>query len=342
MRIAIIGAGPAGSYLAWQLINSNHEVCLFDHLAPYEKFCGGGLSPLVTEIFNDVMALPFIRNHPQKILLLSSSQTKVKELNNHSSCSIVSRLEFAKALLKKTLEGENIQFIRERVTKIYQKNNCWSLQTSDGNIYQADFIVGADGVISLVRHNTIGDIPKKHLGLAVGYFVHGIEKDIIIFKTFNDLEGYLWCFPRQDYASVGIGSRLNKINPKKLWQWLEQFLKDSFRKPQKKIQWSALLPMAYDRSLWDTPQVGKNWALIGDAAGNTHPITGEGIIYALWSGKLLAEAFKQHDPLAYESLWRISYGDKLIKSSDQLRRNIDYENKTYETILWEYLEESNR
>jgi hypothetical protein len=42
--------------------------------------------------------------------------------------------------------------------------------------------------------------------------------------------------------------------------------------------------MARDTSLWDSPCTGPGWALPGDAAGNVHPLTGEGIAYALWTG----------------------------------------------------------
>ena len=55
MRIAIVGAGPAGCHLSHLLADSEHEVLLFDHRAPYEKPCGGGLSPIVGQRFPDVL-----------------------------------------------------------------------------------------------------------------------------------------------------------------------------------------------------------------------------------------------------------------------------------------------
>lgn len=47
---------------------------------------------------------------------------------------------------------------------------------------------------------------------------------------------------------------------------------------------------------------GKNWALLGDAAGFTNPITGEGIYYALASASLLARAILGGEPELYASL----------------------------------------
>ena len=49
-------------------------------------------------------------------------------------------------------------------------------------------------------------------------------------------------------------------------------------------------------------------------------MTGEGIAYALWSAELLAQAFQQGDPQAYEGLWRARYGRGLLAASGLLRR----------------------
>jgi flavin-dependent dehydrogenase len=43
---------------------------------------------------------------------------------------------------------------------------------------------------------------------------------------------------------------------------------------------------------------GKNWVLIGDAAGCINPLNGEGIDYALETGRLAAEHLIERGPLA--------------------------------------------
>jgi flavin-dependent dehydrogenase len=91
--------------------------------------------------------------------------------------------------------------------------------------------------------------------------------------------------------------------------------------------------MAQDPSLWDIPCVGHDWALLGDAAGHVHPIVGEGIPYALWSAKLLAEAIKEKHPLAYEQLWRTRYGHGFIRTSEILHRSVNSYKMNYEVLL---------
>jgi flavin-dependent dehydrogenase len=43
-----------------------------------------------------------------------------------------------------------------------------------------------------------------------------------------------------------------------------------------------------------------------------HPVTGEGIHYALWSAELATQAIAISDLRLYDSLWRQEYGKELI------------------------------
>jgi flavin-dependent dehydrogenase len=63
-----------------------------------------------------------------------------------------------------------------------------------------------------------------------------------------------------------------------------------------------------------------------------HPITGEGIAYALWSAELLAEAFGQGDPQVYKGLWRERHGRGFLAASYMLRP-VDLDISAYEIIF---------
>jgi flavin-dependent dehydrogenase len=193
------------------------------------------------------------------------------------------------------------------VKDVKRTDEGWLIYTAAGETFSAEYLVGADGTRSLVRREVVGPIPRQHLALGVGYLVRGVP-DAIVFQTCADLEGYLWSFPRADHASVGIATRLDAALPQDLWHRLDRFLAETCTQARKAKRWTGLLPMAQDASLWDTPCAGPGWALLGDAAGHVHPLTGEGITYALWSAELLAEAFGQGDPQSYEGLWRERYG----------------------------------
>src|SRR5215831_17685009 len=44
MHVAIVGAGPAGAWAAYQLARRGARVTIFDHSHPREKPCGGGVT----------------------------------------------------------------------------------------------------------------------------------------------------------------------------------------------------------------------------------------------------------------------------------------------------------
>ena len=108
------------------------------------------------------------------------------------------------------------------------------------------------------------------------------------------LPGYGWLFPLGD-GTVNIGLGMLDTSPyfgsvdykQVLTQWLatmgdEWGLTETSQCAPVR---SAALPMAFNR----TPQVERGLVLIGDAAGMVSPFNGEGIDYAMQSGRIAAE-----------------------------------------------------
>ncbi len=336
MKIAIVGAGPAGCHLANLLEDTEHDLLLFDHRvrlsheAGYEKPCGGGLSPLFGQRFPDLLALPFPRQRPRVVHLRTSDGSETKHELTSPDWAIVSRADFGRALLERALANVRVRHVGQRVKDVGYTGEGWQLSTAAGETFSAEFLVGADGVQSLVRREVVGPIPRQHLALSVGYMVRGAP-DAIIFQTYSDLEGYLWSFPRVNHASVGIATRLGSAPAQVLWQHVDRFITETCPGAEKE-HWAWLLPMGQDPSLWETPCVGQDWALLGDAAGHVHPLTGEGISYALWSAESLAEAIKQGAPQNYESLWRQEFGRALTVSAARVSR-LMRAGRSYETVF---------
>lgn len=131
--VAIGGARPAGCHLAHRLGGTEHEVLLFDPRAPYKKPCGGGLSPLVGRLFPDVMALPFARYRPTRLLLRASDGSQVEQALEGAMWAVVSRAESGQALLDRALAARNVRLVRERVTGIAETSGGWQLHTAQGH-----------------------------------------------------------------------------------------------------------------------------------------------------------------------------------------------------------------
>jgi flavin-dependent dehydrogenase len=143
----------------------------------------------------------------------------------------------------------------------------------------------------------------QDLEMTVGYFVPAKE-NVLKIKFLPQFEGYLWSFPRADHLSVGICGKMAEYSSQDLRQRLEQFVREEGLSTRGAQFFGHVLPAPEADTIHHRRVAGKNWALAGDAAACTDPITGEGLYYALRSGDLLAEALVLAAPEAYAGrLW---------------------------------------
>jgi geranylgeranyl reductase family protein len=304
--IAIVGGGPAGSYCALELGKQGLSPIIFDHSHPREKPCGGGITPQVVNKFQ------FVEQFRSKgftftsfrIISCTDIQVTSKGLENGFS---ISRRHFDQGILDMALQA-GARLNKEKVIDFKKKGDLWILKTNERTI-PVKVLVGADGVNSIIRRKIIGPITKENLALAYGYLSEKLEKENGIIKFLAEIPGYIWMFPGNGYTNIGIGSDLKYGN--KLKRLLDDFISSHY--PQIKItsRYSAMLPSAGNPQFFKLPCAGKNWILIGDAAGHVDPISGGGILYALWGGKIAAQAIGNGDPKAFDVAWRNEYGQNL-------------------------------
>ena len=106
------------------------------------------------------------------------------------------------------------------------------------------------------------------------------------------LSGYGWIFPLgTGEVNIGVGTLATAKRPanvaiKPLMKFYADERREEFQlSGDLRVPTSALLPMGGAVS----NVAGRNWALIGDAAGCVNPLNGEGIDYGLETGRLVAE-----------------------------------------------------
>jgi len=312
IEVAIVGAGPAGSYCAYKLAEKDIRPSIFDYSHPREKPCGGLTSAIAQEFFPFLKALPIAHNERSTITLISPSGRRLSIRFRKGKFISFSRLKFDQYLLNMAT-NEGADLIEEKVIGIERKCGWWKVRTRKQS-YAAKILVGADGVNSMVRRNIIGSLGKRDKGLCFGYFVKGLENDGIIIKFLHTKKGYIWIIPRGEDTSIGIGNA-EICQPHELRKELDAFVSEFCPHADKISEWTALIPNIKDVKTFRTPIASSNWILIGDAAGHVDPITGSGIIYALLDGELAAEVIIEKHPEMFNRMWIKKYGRTLLQAT---------------------------
>ncbi len=309
IEVAIVGGGPAGAYCAYKLAENGIYPTIFDHSHPREKPCGGIISPLAQELFPFLKKLPIKHIKRTRMYLTSPLGRKVTVNIRRGQIICVSRLSFDQFILNKAME-KGAELLKEKVVDLEVKKGAWKIKTDKGYHY-AKILVGADGINSIVRQRITKALNPEDKGVCYGYFVEGLEDEDIHFYFLAHRKGYLWVIPRKENTSVGVGCT-EISNVKGLKRELENFIAKYYPYIKKLKRWAALVPNIKNVKTLSTSVSGKNWILIGDAAGHANPILGEGIPYAMLDGELAAYAILQNNPSSFDLLWRKAYGLNLL------------------------------
>ncbi|HKY20720.1 MAG TPA: geranylgeranyl reductase family protein [Vicinamibacterales bacterium] len=310
MRISIIGAGPAGALAAVRLARAGACVSLFDPTHPREKPCGGGLTGRALALVSDVIDIRALEAVVVRAATVESPSRTTAEValnargaTADSSLIVVSRAAFDRALVDAAvLAGAHL--ITEKVTDVFSRGANMVVRTAHRE-HDAEYLLGADGVNSLVRRKLATPFTRAQLSIAAGFFVHGASASTIAIKSMAEQPGYLWSFPRHDHLAVGIctpaahGVTSQELRAQSR-SWIEEngLHHDSTLRP---YAW-PIPSVGFEDALCMTSS-GPGWMLLGDAAGLVDPLTREGIYYALLSGQWAAEALAGGSALGATALY---------------------------------------
>jgi geranylgeranyl reductase family protein len=288
--VIIVGSGPAGATLAYELASSGVAVLAIDKATfPRTKCCGGGVTfragTLIGEIPDDITE-DSISN-----AIFSFSGSSLFDGNfGNTLIHTVDRAKFDHFLVQRAIKAGASMIQGTAVLSLQTSNNQVEVTTSQGS-FHAQFIIGADGSRSIVSKYVNNVKYDRFLGIETEVQVEDAEMEKWKSRILIDMgwtsKGYAWLFPKKDHLSIGVGAPVDKASNLKKAYW--QFIKSLIPGQYKVKSWSAgIIPMAAGK-----PRVvAGRIALLGDAAGLADPLTGEGIGSALLSARLAAPAIK--------------------------------------------------
>lgn len=176
--------------------------------------------------------------------------------------------------------------------------------THIGDEYQihAKCVIGADGVESRIgrRAGIQTDLSPKEIASCVQMTLANIDinPELVEFYFGSEIapEGYLWVFPKGNgVANVGLGISGTSARKKKPIVFLREFVERKYPKCSVLNVVGGAVPLSAGLK----QIVGNGIMLVGDAAQQTNPLSGGGIVNAMIAGKIAgevaAEAIKNND-----------------------------------------------
>jgi geranylgeranyl reductase family protein len=331
MRIAIVGAGPAGARLARQLSENGIEVLLFDAREAWEKPCGGGVTSKALREFEFLRDGDAPKQMVSSLRLITARNRELTVAPRHDF-AIYSRKELGRMMRRQAVNaGARLHCSRVESTEF--ANGKWRIETAAGD-FTVDFLVGADGASSVIRRRVGLKFEPKDFAYALGWHVKTdrIAPHVDV-KYLDEFSGYLWLFPRTDHISYGVASGFQETTPARLKAKLIDFIGTQDRELARELKttsgnstprasfYAAMIP-SLDISTWDRLKAcdpKRAWALVGDAAGFVDPLTGEGIYYAIKSADLMARALVNRVE-DFDEMWRAEFGAELRRAAELQHR----------------------
>ncbi len=342
-QVLVVGGGPGGASAAFWLASNGIDVLLVEKKSyPREKACGDGLTPRAVRQLID-MGFDFDRPDVHRIVGLRSYAGDVMLEMPWPEHSVFPN--WGATLRRADLDGRVAALAEEQGATVLQgveaaavveSGELVAVELSSGDeeirTVTPEFVVIADGSLSRFGR-ALGTHRRRDypFGLAVrGYWESPNSTDGFIESQLDirdregrAMPGYGWVFPMGD-GTINVGAGL--VSTFKGWKDVNtsrildaylaelpghwQIETDPIARPI-----GGKLPMALSVG----PKTGRNWVLVGDAAGAVNPFNGEGIDYAYETGRMaagfVAEALATGDPSALSL-----YEDALIDEYEAYHR----------------------
>jgi geranylgeranyl reductase family protein len=344
--VVVVGAGPAGATAAKFLAEKQVKVLLIDKSRfPREKPCGGMIFTRTLKRF-PYIPKEIISSYSYGCNVYSSSLSQQAHLQQTTPLALfVIRKWFDQTLVKLAVEQGTRFLDGIAASNVSIEHDKAIIRLSNGETAASQIVIGADGVWSTVaRTSGLGQhypniarcLYQERLvdgNIIDKYFTK--ERRFLVYNKFMGINGYGWVIPKNNCVNIGVGEiqpiaslQHSKTSLKEVYHRYLQFLKDKNQIPPTfiggKIQGGAL-PLT---PLKNT--VANRVVLCGDAAGQMNPLTGDGIHYAMSSGKFAADviikALEEGRTDAsflsrYHTLWDNDFG-KEIRILDYVQKRI--------------------
>lgn len=325
-NFVVIGSGPAGSTIAALLSKAGKNVLVFDEGLNRELYVGESLIPAVMPILQKLGVEEEVKKFsvfkPGATVWLTKEESATAKFDEGGNtlpgyAYNTPRVKFDQCIKNKAVEN-GAHYINLKADVEFKRDVCFlkgeSLDKANEHFQgnKPDFIIDASGRKRLLA-NKAKLLHKK-----------GKRKDIALFahveghkfkQNYGDIhmhradKGWCWRIPLKDKTSVGI------VMNKEHWENMGANKEERFdRFIQTDSELSPFLSKSkrvtqvqqYSNYQMESHQFyGKNWVLIGDAAGFLDPVFSSGLYLSMFYADKVAGLLTENESLSkYQKAWK--------------------------------------
>jgi geranylgeranyl reductase len=323
MRVLVVGANVGGAVAAGDLAAAGWDVTLIERDLARKKPCGGAIPPKAMTEFgipesiierktrkavvigpggNEVsMAVRGTKPRPDDYIIMVTREILDRTMREKAAAAGADVREATFVSHEDTANGVRVK-LRYRDGREETENY--------------DYLIGADGAGSTVARSCGRPVVKhasaiqERLALPDDVMEYYLETAELYLGDDISPDFYGWVFPKSDHVAVGTGCRPQHAN--RSYAFLEGVKAragDKLRGARRILLEGHPLPMERYKKL-----VYGRTMLVGDAGGMVAHTSGEGIYFAMASGRMAAHVMHMHATdhrtqlEKYEKIWQKKYG----------------------------------